>query len=119
MKRNKFATYENGKNIKGFWVEPGFIHLSGKSVNSMFPKFSGRNITDVVITKKIKPGIAGYCMCCWVCDKGRWIQKWSSPYAWMEWRAQVLYNILHPDIWDDENIDDEYKGVNPNRARFM
>lgn len=50
MKRNRFNTYESGKEIKGFWVKPEFVHLSGKSVNSVFPEFAGRNITDVVVS---------------------------------------------------------------------
>ena len=102
MKRNKFEIYENGKEIKGFWVKPEFVHLTGKSVNSVFPEFSGRNITDVVISKKIKYVFIGNAMCCWICDKGRWIQKWSQPYALMEWRAQLIYDTLHPDYWDDK-----------------
>lgn len=97
MKRNRFATYENGKNIKGFWVESGYIHLSGKAVNSVFPKFSGRNITDVVITDIIEYTLFGNRMLVWVYDKGRWIHKWSPPYYNMEWRNQALYDKLHPE----------------------
>lgn len=97
MKRNRFATYENGKEVKGFWVEPEYIHLSGKSVNSVFPKFSGRNITDVVITDITEYTLFSKCMLVWICDKGRWIPKWSSPYYTMEWRAQALYDKIHPE----------------------
>ena len=97
MRRNRFATYDNGKNIKGFWVEPEYIHLSGKAVNSVFPKFSGRNITDVVITNITEYTLFSQCMLVWICDKGKWIPKWSAPYYNMEWRAQALFDKLHPE----------------------
>lgn len=62
MKRNQFNTYENGKEVKGFWVKPEFVHLSGKSVKSVFPHFSGRNITDVVVSDAVAEAACGPCM---------------------------------------------------------
>ena len=109
MKRNRFATYESGKEIKGFWVKPEFVHLSGKSVNSVFPEFAGRNITDVVVSNATAEAAAGPCMKVWFCNKGRWNYSWSACYQWLEWRAQELFDRLHPEYWtrDEEEWDDE------------
>lgn len=107
MKRNRFAIYDNGKDIKGFWVEPEYIHLSGKAVNSVFPKFSGRNITDVIITDITEYTLFSKCMLVWICDKGRWDYRWSAAYQWMEWRAKELFDRLHPLWGEEEDWDDE------------
>ena len=102
MKRNKFATYENGKNIKGFWVKPEFVHLSGRVVNDVFPEFSGRNITNVVVSDAVAEAVCGPCMKVWICTNGRW------DYRWMEWRAKELFDRLHPLWGEEEDWDDDY-----------
>lgn len=107
MKRNKFATYENGKNIKGFWVKPEFVHLSGRVVNAVFPEFSGRNITDVVVSDVVAEAACGPCMKVWICTNGRWDYRWSAAYRWMEWRAKELFDRLHPLWGEEEDWDDE------------
>lgn len=107
MRRNQFNTYENGKEIKGFWVKPEFVHLSGKSVKSVFPLFSGRNITDIVVSDAVAEAACGPCMKLWICNNGRWDYDWSASYQWMEWRAKELFDRLHPTYGEREDWDDE------------
>lgn len=99
MRRNQFNTYENGKEVKGFWVKPEFIHLSGKSIKLVFPELSGRNITDVIVSDAVAEAACGPCMKVWVCIRGIWDYRRSAAYRWMEWRAKELFDRLPSDVW--------------------